>query len=211
MGCLLFLGVLLGVAATGSFVAACLAQENLATVDVMESQIRELEAAKAKLETELATTNDRLLKLRKELALEKAKSLKPMDTVISSSGYGFYSEPTLFASKMIRRSTPGEPVSVLDFDKDKGFYRVRMGEDLGYVMRMDVVETPDIITLRESKGLILPPEPDQKPVSSTGSSGTPAYGGTSTGSSGKTIYTGPRGGRYHYSASGKKVYEKKKK
>lgn len=28
--------------------------------------------------------------------------------------------------------------------------------------------------------------------------------------SGKTIYTGPRGGRYHYSKSGKKVYEKKR-
>lgn len=27
---------------------------------------------------------------------------------------------------------------------------------------------------------------------------------------GKTIYTGPRGGRYHYSKSGKKVYEKHK-
>jgi hypothetical protein len=28
---------------------------------------------------------------------------------------------------------------------------------------------------------------------------------------GKTIYTGPRGGKYHYSKSGKKVYEKKRK
>jgi hypothetical protein len=28
--------------------------------------------------------------------------------------------------------------------------------------------------------------------------------------SGQTIYTGPRGGQYHYSKSGKKVYEKKK-
>ena len=27
---------------------------------------------------------------------------------------------------------------------------------------------------------------------------------------GKKIYVGPRGGRYHYSASGKKVYERKK-
>lgn len=27
---------------------------------------------------------------------------------------------------------------------------------------------------------------------------------------GKTIYEGPRGGRYHYSKSGKKVYEKRK-
>lgn len=27
---------------------------------------------------------------------------------------------------------------------------------------------------------------------------------------GKTIYEGPRGGRYHYSASGRKVYEKRK-
>ena len=28
---------------------------------------------------------------------------------------------------------------------------------------------------------------------------------------GKTVHTGPRGGQYHYSASGKKVYERKKK
>ena len=28
---------------------------------------------------------------------------------------------------------------------------------------------------------------------------------------GKTIYEGPRGGKYHYSKSGKKVYEKKRK
>lgn len=33
--------------------------------------------------------------------------------------------------------------------------------------------------------------------------------GTARSSGGSTIYTGPRGGRYHYSASGKKVYEKK--
>ena len=29
-------------------------------------------------------------------------------------------------------------------------------------------------------------------------------------SSNKTIYTGPRGGKYHYSKSGKKVYRKRK-
>jgi len=32
-----------------------------------------------------------------------------------------------------------------------------------------------------------------------------------TTASGKTVYEGPRGGHYHYSASGKKVYEKKKR
>lgn len=32
-----------------------------------------------------------------------------------------------------------------------------------------------------------------------------------TTSSGRQIYTGPRGGKYHYSKSGKKVYERKKK
>ncbi|MEX2285817.1 MAG: thermonuclease family protein, partial [Planctomycetaceae bacterium] len=32
-----------------------------------------------------------------------------------------------------------------------------------------------------------------------------------TTATGKTIYTGPRGGRYHYSKSGKKVYERKKR
>jgi hypothetical protein len=35
----------------------------------------------------------------------------------------------------------------------------------------------------------------------------PAVGNTATG---KTIYEGPRGGHYHYSKSGKKVYERKK-
>ncbi|MFA6054051.1 MAG: hypothetical protein WC769_01625 [Thermodesulfovibrionales bacterium] len=34
--------------------------------------------------------------------------------------------------------------------------------------------------------------------------------GIGTTSTGKTIYTGPRGGRYHYSSSGKKVYERKR-
>jgi hypothetical protein len=32
-----------------------------------------------------------------------------------------------------------------------------------------------------------------------------------TTAAGKEIYEGPRGGQYHYSASGKKVYERKKK
>ena len=41
----------------------------------------------------------------------------------------------------------------------------------------------------------------------TSSSETP----TSTTPTGKTIYTGPRGGQYHYSKSGKKVYERKRK
>jgi hypothetical protein len=36
----------------------------------------------------------------------------------------------------------------------------------------------------------------------------PTVGYTATG---KTIYEGPRGGHYHYSASGKKVYEKKRR
>lgn len=34
---------------------------------------------------------------------------------------------------------------------------------------------------------------------------------TESTSKGQPIYTGPRGGKYHYSKSGKKVYEKKKK
>lgn len=44
-----------------------------------------------------------------------------------------------------------------------------------------------------------------------GQQATPS--GTPTGqttASGQPIYTGPRGGRYHYSSSGKKVYERKK-
>jgi len=49
------------------------------------------------------------------------------------------------------------------------------------------------------------------PDSGTGKetrSGEKAIGTTPTG---KTLYEGPRGGQYHYSKSGKKVYQKKKK
>lgn len=48
-------------------------------------------------------------------------------------------------------------------------------------------------------------------VPSTQSSSYQPSSGGSSGTTGKTIYTGPRGGKYHYSASGKKVYEKKKR
>jgi hypothetical protein len=52
---------------------------------------------------------------------------------------------------------------------------------------------------------IFPTSP--KPASTT-TEGTPT--GTTT-ATGKEIFTGPRGGQYHISASGKKVYERKKK
>lgn len=44
---------------------------------------------------------------------------------------------------------------------------------------------------------------------STAAKGTETPTGTST-SKGQPIYTGPRGGQYHYSDSGKKVYTRKK-
>jgi hypothetical protein len=46
------------------------------------------------------------------------------------------------------------------------------------------------------------PPPVQKFIGSETQAGTTP--------SGKTIYTGPRGGRYHYSSSGKKVYERRR-
>jgi hypothetical protein len=49
---------------------------------------------------------------------------------------------------------------------------------------------------------------DTAPIAARGY--TPGETASETTATGKTIYTGPRGGRYHYSASGKKVYEKKR-
>lgn len=52
-------------------------------------------------------------------------------------------------------------------------------------------------------------------VRSASSTATPpAASGAPTGertASGAPIYVGPRGGRYHYSSSGKKVYERRRK
>jgi hypothetical protein len=48
------------------------------------------------------------------------------------------------------------------------------------------------------------PEPQKSKFSASES----AVGATPTG---KTIYVGPRGGLYHYSESGKKVYERRRR
>jgi hypothetical protein len=48
----------------------------------------------------------------------------------------------------------------------------------------------------------------QSPVPSKASADKPSGATTPTGA---PIYVGPRGGQYHYSASGKKVYERRKK
>jgi len=60
------------------------------------------------------------------------------------------------------------------------------------------------------------PVPSNALVSTPATTATPAVSpegkdtGTTT-ATGKEIYEGPKGGTYHYSASGKKVYERKKK
>jgi hypothetical protein len=62
------------------------------------------------------------------------------------------------------------------------------------------------------------PSTTQQPLSESSASPpaaktTPTVTGTPTGTttrSGAPIYVGPRGGRYHYSPSGKKVYERRK-
>jgi hypothetical protein len=54
----------------------------------------------------------------------------------------------------------------------------------------------------------LPPTRETTTPKTTGSAADNIASGTT--STGKTIYTGPRGGQYHYSKSGKKVYERKK-
>jgi endonuclease YncB( thermonuclease family) len=49
-----------------------------------------------------------------------------------------------------------------------------------------------------------------KPPETTSLGATQTQSGETT-KSGQTIYVGPRGGRYHYSKSGKKVYERRKR
>jgi hypothetical protein len=60
---------------------------------------------------------------------------------------------------------------------------------------------------------VLPTDAAKTQTTSTASTTTPKAGETPTGETtakGQPIYTGPRGGQYHYSSSGKKVYTRKK-
>jgi hypothetical protein len=52
--------------------------------------------------------------------------------------------------------------------------------------------------------------PDRRYKENKSSSNNSHEKATGTTKSGSTIYTGPRGGQYHYSKSGKKVYTKRK-
>lgn len=61
-------------------------------------------------------------------------------------------------------------------------------------------------TLTEKKGT-----PDEKSKVKKEPSKEDNQQSVGTTPTGKTIYEGPRGGKYHYSKSGKKVYERKKK
>ena len=54
------------------------------------------------------------------------------------------------------------------------------------------------------------PSIDAKSKSTDGNAPASTGSGSSRSAKGP-IYTGPRGGRYHYSASGKKVYERKRR
>jgi len=54
------------------------------------------------------------------------------------------------------------------------------------------------------------PEPGPAPTKQTRKKSSEVDSGQRT-KRGKNIYVGPRGGRYHYSKSGKKVYEKKRR
>src|ERR1035437_7078026 len=58
-----------------------------------------------------------------------------------------------------------------------------------------------------TKAVSAPAKTDATTVAKNTADGTPTGKTTATG---KEILTGPRGGQYHISASGKKVYERKK-
>ena len=78
---------------------------------------------------------------------------------------------------------------------------------------MVLTSTAPASILNSKPGPITSPEAQGAKQLAT-SSETAAPKGTPTGettATGKTIYEGPRGGHYHYSASGKKVYEKHRK
>jgi hypothetical protein len=59
-----------------------------------------------------------------------------------------------------------------------------------------------------SSGVLNLTDPADKKTDAVSPSDKPTGATTATG---KTIYEGPRGGHYHYSASGKKVYERKRR
>ena len=80
----------------------------------------------------------------------------------------------------------------------------------------DVISLPSASSSQPSATAAPPASPSAKPTTEAKAESKPATGslGTPTGettATGKPIYAGPRGGRYHYSPSGKKVYERRPK
>lgn len=86
------------------------------------------------------------------------------------------------------------------------FYRVQYNDQVGYVCSNDI--DPTVLSI---KGLLKPENEIAYHLAHPNSAApSSSYDSAPRSSGSKIIYTGPRGGRYHRSASGKKVYEKKK-
>ena len=74
--------------------------------------------------------------------------------------------------------------------------------------------SPPILQANQSSQMPITSGSNPTNVTPTQPQSQPSTVGTPTGektATGLQIYTGPRGGKYHISKSGKKVYEKKKK
>jgi len=104
------------------------------------------------------------------------------------------------------------------FLKSRGYEKVPVGYQVDHIIPLSQggTDTPDnmqLISIDQHK------QKTANERKSTTSNSYPSYKTTSTGnyskntgttsSSGRIIYTGPKGGRYYYNSSGKKVYLKK--
>jgi septal ring factor EnvC (AmiA/AmiB activator) len=99
--------------------------------------------------------------------------------------------------------------SIESLNKDMADTRVR-------VEALSVQQTREVPALEQRSGLtpVLPQKQgvnDATKAATKVSTPQPADKAVGTTSKGATIYQGPRGGLYHLSPSGNKVYEKKKK
>lgn len=175
-----------------------------------------------KLASELRTIDDRASILRDSIRLLEAKINQEKLNELTTQGFICVTQTNSEANVRDNPAINGHQIfsipkksdiKVLEF-MGSAYWKIQYENKIGFVNDVFLVKTDEMKLAEKSGPQATGPNltPSTNSFSTSTSQSTyPSSTQSSYNTGAKTIHTGPRGGRYHYSNSGKKVYEKKKK
>ncbi len=181
-------------------------------VDQLSSELK-------RLTHELKTVDDRASILRDSIKFLENKISQEKLNLLTSKGFICETQTNSVANVRDNPAINGHQIfsipsksniKVLEF-MGNSYWKIQYEENVGFVNDVFLIKTDEMKFTEKSQGQTMDSKLSTNAISTSTTTSQSTNQSTSSSSySSKTIYTGPRGGRYHYSSSGKKVYEKKK-